>query len=318
MAAWTDRDLPDLSGRVALVTGANSGIGFRTALALAGHGARVLLGCRDTARGSAALDRLLLAAPSASAELLPVDLADLASVESASAVVASRVEALDLLVNNAGVMALPPRLSADGYELQFATNHLGHFALTGRLLPLLLAVPNARVVTVSSGAHRMGRIDFDNLQGEHGYSPWRAYGQSKLANLLFTAELGRRADVAGRPLLAVAAHPGYAATGLQERGPAMSGSRVGVLGMKALNAVLGQSDAAGAWPSLYAATMPDVRQGDYIGPGGAFEWRGHPGRAARSAAARDADTAFRLWRESERLTGVTYDWAAGAGDSRRS
>lgn len=311
MAGWTDRDMPDLTGRTALVTGASSGLGLQTALGLARAGARVLMAVRDAARGRAALQRVQAEAPGRSAEQVGLDLADLASVEACAGTVGERTSRLDLLVNNAGVMALPPRLSADGFELQLATNHLGHFALTGRLLPLLLAAPSPRVVTVSSQAHRLGRVDLHDLQSLRRYDPWQAYGRSKLANLLFTAELQRRADAAEVGLTSAAAHPGWAATNLQRTGPAMSGSRVGVAASAVANRLFGQSDRAGAWPLLYAASMPDVRPDDYYGPGGPVEWRGHPRRVGRAPAARDAETGRALWETSERLTGVTFSWPAG-------
>ena len=299
MSRWSAADVPDQSGRVALVTGANSGLGLHTSIALARKGARVLMACRDAGRAQAALQRVRADVPGATVELVTLDLASLASVEAAADEVAGRTPVLDLLVDNAGVMATPKGVTADGFELQLGTNHLGHFALTGRLLPLLLAAPAARVVVVSSGAHRTGRIAFDDLQSERGYSRWKAYGQSKLANLLFVRELDRRA--AATPLLVAAAHPGYAATHLQSG----QGSFLLEAVMKVGNAVIAQSDEAGALPSLYAATMPDVRRGDYWGPSLA-ELRGAPKRVGRSAAAQDDTAARRLWDESERLTGVTY------------
>lgn len=298
-ARWTPADLPDLSGRSALVTGANSGLGLHTALGLAAKGARVLLACRDAARGQAALERVRAAGPGVAAELVALDLADLASVRRAADEVAGRLDRLDVLVDNAGVMAVPRRLTADGFELQLGTNHLGHFALTGLLLPLLLAAPAPRVVVVSSGAHRTGRIRFDDLMGERSYGRWTAYGQSKLANLLFARELSRRA--AGTPLLVASAHPGYAATHLQSG----QGSPLLEAVMRLGNAVVAQSDAQGAWPQLYAAAMPDVRPDDYWGPH-LLEVRGHPKRVGRSAAARDDAVARRLWEVSEQLTGVAY------------
>jgi NAD(P)-dependent dehydrogenase (short-subunit alcohol dehydrogenase family) len=305
MTRWNEQDIPDQTGRTALVTGANSGLGYRTALGLASHGARVLLGCRDTAKGDDAVRSIRAAAPDARVEVLPLDLADLASVRGGAAEAAARAERLDLLVNNAGVMALPRRTTADGFEMQLGTNHLGHFALTLLLLPRLLAAPRARVVTVSSGAHRMGRIRFDDLHGERGYNKWQAYGQSKLANLLFTLELQRRADAAGWPLVAASAHPGYASTNLQTAGPRMEGSGLGERLATLANSVVGQSEEKGALPILYAATMPDVLPADYWGPDGPLEARGHPRRVGRSKAALDGEVARRLWTESERLTGVS-------------
>ena len=298
MSRWTAADTPDQSGRVALVTGANSGLGLHTSIALARKGARVLMACRDAGRAEAALARVRREVPGAAAELVTLDLSSLASVEAAATEVAERTATLDLLVDNAGVMAPPRSTTTDGFELQLGTNHLGHFALTGRLLPLLLAAPSPRVVVVSSGAHRLGKINFEDLQSERSYARWGAYGQSKLANLLFARELQRRA---GTSLLVAAAHPGYAATHLQSG----QGSFLLEAAMKVGNAVIAQSDAAGAWPSLYAATMPDVQRGDYWGPAIA-ELRGTPKRVGRSKAAQDDAAARRLWEESERLTGVSY------------
>jgi len=302
MSSWTAGDIPDQTGRTALVTGANSGLGFATSAALAGKGARVLLACRSPERAEAALERLRTRVPGAAVELVALDLASLASVHQAADDAAARTARLDLLVCNAGVMAVPRGHTADGFETQLGTNHLGHFALTGRLLPLLLAAPAPRVVVVSSGAHRAGRIAFDDLMGERSYGRWKAYGQSKLANLLFVRELAHRATAAGLPLVAAAAHPGYAATGLQSG----QGARLLERLMQVGNAVLAQSAEGGALPSLYAATAPDVRSGDYYGPALA-ELRGAPKQVGRSAAARDDAVARQLWQESERLTGVTYD-----------
>ena len=299
LRTWSPADMPDQAGRTVLVTGANSGLGLHTSLELARKRARVLLACRSTAKGEQALQRVRAEVPDAAVELVPLDLASLASVRSAAADVADRVPHLDVLVDNAGVMAVPRRLTADGFEQQLGTNHLGHFALTGLLLPQLLAAPAPRVVVVSSTAHRTGRMDFDDLMGERSYSRWGAYGQSKLANLLFARELQRRA---GSRLLVAAAHPGYAATNLQsgQDSPLLEAA------MKVGNLLVAQSDAQGAWPSLYAATMPDVRAGDYFGPA-LLELRGAPRRVGRSPAAQDDAAAALLWEASERLTGVTYD-----------
>jgi len=297
---WSTSDMPDLSGRVAVVTGANSGLGVHTAEGLARAGARVIATARDRARGEEAVGRM-----DGDVELRVLDLADLSSVRSFADGVD---EPLDLLINNAGVMAIPRRETADGFEMQFGTNHLGHFALTGLLLPRLLATDSPRVVTVSSGAHHAGKIDFDDLMGERNYGPWRAYGQSKLANLLFTLELQRRADAADVPLLATAAHPGYANTNLQYVGPEMAGSRLKKLGMRVANTVLAQSAAAGALPTLYAA-VEDLPGGAYAGPGGFRESRGAPTLVPMSRAAADEETARRLWEVSEELTGVRYEFA---------
>lgn len=299
MSRWSPSDIPDQSGRTALVTGANSGLGRHTALELARKGARVLLAVRSPQKGEQALARLRREVPGAAAELLELDLASLASVRAAVAEVAGRLDALDVLVDNAGVMAVPRSTTADGFEVQLGTNHLGHFALTGLLLPQLLAAAAPRVVVVSSSAHRTGRMHFEDLQGERSYRRWGAYGQSKLANLLFARELQRRA---GDALLVAAAHPGYAATGLQSG----QGSFLLEAAMKVGNLLVAQSEAQGAWPSLYAATMPDVRPGDFWGPS-LLEVRGVPKRVGRSAAAQDDAAAALLWDRSEELTGVSYD-----------
>ena len=300
MTRWTAHDIPDLSGKTALVTGANSGLGYQSSLELARHGARVLMACRSPERAQAALGRLRLAAPGANVELVSLDLASLASVESAAAEVASRVPTLDLLFANAGVMAVPQGTTADGFETQFGTNHLGHFALVGRLLPLLLAAPAGRVISTSSGAHKIGTLNFEDLMGSKRYRRWGAYGQSKLANLLFMAELDRRA--AGSTLLSAAAHPGYAATHLQQG----QGQPAFEFLMGVGNKLIAQSDAQGAWPQLYAGTMPDVQGGEYFGPG-LLELRGHPTRVGRTKKAQDVAAASRLWAISEELTHVSYD-----------
>ena len=300
---WTADDIPDLTGRSAVVTGANSGIGFHAALELARRGARVTLTARDPGRGAAALDRVRAEVPAADVVLGSLDLADLSSVRDFAAAYAGD---LDLLVNNAGVMAVPLRHTPDGFESQFGTNHLGHFALTGLLLPALLARPGARVVTVTSGVHRIGTIDFADLDARRSYRKWPAYAQSKLANLLFAFELQRRADAAGADLRSTAAHPGYAATNLQSAGPRLAGSRVSEAGAAVVTRVIGQSAAAGALPTLRAGTDPAVRGGEVFGPGGPLEMRGAPKQVAVSKRARDRALAARLWAVSEEKTGVGY------------
>jgi NAD(P)-dependent dehydrogenase (short-subunit alcohol dehydrogenase family) len=306
---WTAADLPDLAGVRAVVTGANSGLGFHTTLELARHGASVVLGVRDEARGADAVEQVLGQVPGARVEVRRLDLADLASVRAFADTVGQ--QPLDLLVNNAGVMAVPHRLTADGFEMQFGTNHLGHFALTGLLLPSLLAGSlregPPRVVTLSSMVHRRGRLDREDLMGERGYSPWRAYGQSKLANLLFLRELQRRADAGGVRLLSLGAHPGYAATNLQLAGPRMQSSRLREVGARLLNVALAQPAAHGAWPILRAATDPAARGGDYYGPGGFAEQRGHPVHVGRSPQAMDDADAAWLWERSVELTGVRFE-----------
>jgi NAD(P)-dependent dehydrogenase (short-subunit alcohol dehydrogenase family) len=299
MSKWTTDDIPDLTGKRAIVTGANSGIGLWTSLELAHHGATVVLGCRSAERGEKALATIRDAVPDADVVLGSLDLADLASVR---AFAETHGSALDLLINNAGVMALPYRTTADGFEMQFGTDHLGHFALTGLLLPALLERPGARVVTVTSTMHWLGRIHFDDLDAERGYRKWPAYCQAKLANLVFAKELDRRA-----PFASVASHPGYAATNLQQAGPRMSGKRIRTAAFGVANTLLGQSDAAGAWPSLYAATSPDVEGGQCYGPQGLGQRAGAPGRVRTLGRAADPELGRRLWEVSERRTGVSFD-----------
>jgi NAD(P)-dependent dehydrogenase (short-subunit alcohol dehydrogenase family) len=303
MTAWTFHDLPDQSGRTAIVTGANTGIGLETARMLALRGADVVLACRSPARGQAALARIQAEAPAARVSLAALDLSDLESVAAFAADFTASHDRLDLLINNAGVMVPPLSRTAQGFELQFGTNHLGHFALTGRLLPLVLRTPGARVVTVSSGAHHGGRIDFDDLQWDRRrYSPWRAYCQSKLANLLFAQELQRRLAAAGSGVLSTAAHPGWTATDLQRT--------AGVV--RLLNPLFAMKPEGGALPTLRAATDPAAPGGSYWGPSRFFEMNGPPKPARINARARDAAVAARLWDTSEALTGVVFPLAAPA------
>ena len=296
-ANWTAADVPDQSGRVAVITGSNTGIGYEAAAVLAGKGAHVVLAVRNLDKGKAAAERISAATPHAEVTLQQLDLTSLASIAVAAADLRAAYPRIDLLINNAGVMTTPKATTTDGFELQFGTNHLGHFALTGRLLALLRKAAAPRVVTVSSTAHRMGVIDFDDLQWERkSYSKWRAYGQSKLANLLFTRELARRVAARGEPLVSAGAHPGSTQTNLQQH----SGfSRWAV-------AIVSQAPPGGALPTLYAATAPGVKGGDYFGPGRMMELVGPPKPAYSSAASKDADVAKRLWEVSERLTQVAY------------
>ena len=303
---WTPDDVPDLSGKTIVVTGGNSGIGYEAALAFARKRADVVLACRDLGKARKAADRIVAQASGATVEVMELDLSSLASVRGFADAFRLKRPTLHVLCNNAGVMAIPYRQTADGFEMQFGTNHLGHFALTGLLLDKLLATDGARVVNVSSGAHRMGNIRFDDLQWKNGYRKWIAYGQSKLANLLFTFELQRKVDAAGKKLLSVACHPGYAATNLQAAGPRMMGSAMLESFFSLGNSVFAQSAAMGALPTEYAAVAPDVRGGDYIGPDGLFEMRGHPVKVGCSAAAKDTAAAARLWQVSEQLTGVSF------------
>lgn len=299
---WTAADIPDQSGRVAVVTGANSGLGLITAQELARAGARVVIAARNLDKGKVATARIRRSVPSAQLDLLELDLADLSSIDSFSDRVHADHSALDLLVNNAGVMAPPRRLTADGFESQIGTNHLGHFALTGRLLDLLLAAAQPRVVTLSSGAHRIGKVNFADLQSERRYNNWLAYGQSKLANLMFCFELQRRAVAADTDLRSVASHPGYAATNLQFAGP----SRFYEKGIMALsNKLIAQSAEMGALPSLYAATA-EVPGGSFVGPDGLAEQRGYPHVVTAAGKAYDEAAWRKLWLTSEQLTGVSY------------
>jgi NAD(P)-dependent dehydrogenase (short-subunit alcohol dehydrogenase family) len=303
---WTAADIHDQSGRVAVVTGANSGLGLATARELARAGARVILACRNVGKGEEAAREIRAAASDAVLEVAPLDLADLASVREFASRMASADDRLDLLINNAGIMAAPRRLTKDGFESQFGTNHLGHFALTGLLLPALLTAPAPRVVTVSSHLHRRGTMRFDDLQGERTYNRWGAYGQSKLANLMFCFELQRRAVEAGSSLLSLAAHPGYAATNLQfAASDRFYEKAFGWIG----NRLIAQSADMGALPTLYAATVPDLPGGTYIGPGGRAEQRGYPQVVTAAGKAYDEAAWRRLWDISEQLTGVHYEFA---------
>jgi NAD(P)-dependent dehydrogenase (short-subunit alcohol dehydrogenase family) len=304
MPGWSAENIPDQGGRVAVVTGANSGIGYATARELARGGARVLLACRSEARGVEARDRMVGEVPGADVEFTRLDLGDLASVREFAATYPG--DRLDLLVNNAGVMALPYGTTADGFETQFGTNHLGHFALTGLLLPTLLATPGARVVTVSSTMHALANIDIGDLNSERRYRRWVAYARSKTANLLFVHELARRLAAHGSDVIAAAAHPGYAATNLQAAGPKMAGRRAAERFVGIGNRFFAQSADAGALPTLYAATAPDVAPDSFTGPSLAG-WRGAPAPSWRAPWTRDDRVSQRLWTASEELTAVTYD-----------
>ena len=303
---WTPAHIPDQTGRVAIVTGGNSGIGFECARELARKGAHVVLACRDAGKAAVAVDALRKEMPAASVEAADLDLARLDSVRQFAASASKRHPQLHILLNNAGVMAIPRRETADGFEMQLGTNHLGHFALTGLLLPQLLATPGARVVNVSSTAHRSGQIRFDDLQSQRSYGKWRAYGQSKLANLLFTYELQRRLETAAAGVSALASHPGYAATNLQAVGPRMSGSRLMERVMEGMNRAFSQDAAGGALPSLYAATCPEARGGSYIGPSSFAEVWGPPKVVQSSRRSHSLEDAARLFAESEELTGVRF------------
>jgi NAD(P)-dependent dehydrogenase (short-subunit alcohol dehydrogenase family) len=295
---WGAADIPDQAGRTAVITGGNSGIGLAAARYLAACGARVVLACRDEGRAQAAAGQLAAEVAGAELSTLALDLSSLDSVRAAAAQIRSEYPQLDLLINNAGLMMPPLGRTADGYELQFGTNHLGHFALTGLVLPSLLGVPGSRVVTISSNGHKTGRIHFDDLQWEHRYRRMGAYAQSKLANLLFTYELQRRLTAAGAPTIAVAAHPGFSDTALVRHMPAWQqlGARLAP----------SQGAAMGALPTVRAATDPAAAGGDYYGPAGFGEFTGPPRLVRSSARSRDEAAQRRLWAISEELTGVTY------------
>ncbi|HMD51344.1 MAG TPA: oxidoreductase [Solirubrobacteraceae bacterium] len=306
---WDSRQIPDQGGRVAIVTGANSGLGLATARELARHGARVVLACRNQHKGATAQRSIQAAVPDAKVQLAELDLGSLASVEAFAEAFTSEADGgLDLLINNAGVMAPPREQTVDGFELQIGTNFLGHFALTGRLIGRMEGRRDARVVTLSSNAHKMGKINLDDLQSEHGYRRWGAYGQSKLADLMFALELDRRLRASDSTVKSLAAHPGYAATNLQSAAAPAADRIV----MRFTNLIMAQSADMGALPTLYAATEPGLEGGTYIGPDGIGEFRGHPRIVSPSGAARDAEEAARLWDRAEELTDVRFDLGAAA------
>lgn len=307
---WSEQDVPDQSGRVAVITGASAGLGLENARALAAAGARVVLATRDTAKTERAAAQVRRVVPGAVLEHVELDLADLASVRHAVAVLRDRYQHIELLLANAGLMATPAGRTTDGFELQMGVNHLGHAALIAGLLDRVEAAEDGRVVVVSSEMHRIGGLDVDDLDWRRRrYRRWPAYGASKLANLLYVAELDRRVRAAGRDVVVTAAHPGYAATELQAKGPTAQGGLSGAVtgaAMRAANAVVAQPAAQGALPQLYAATAPAVEGGTYWGPRSWRGMRGAPGRASRSGAAKDPDLAARLFHATEERTGVTH------------
>lgn len=306
MADWTIKDIPDQSGRLAIVTGATGGLGLETALALAGAGAEVVLAARNPGKGREAVALIRARHPQANVRFEQVDLASLASVNAFADRMLAAGRPLDILVNNAGVMALAQRqTTADGFEMQFGTNYLSHFVLTARLLPLLTAA-KARVVQLASIAHKGGRIRLDDLNYERGYRPWPVYQQSKLAMLMFAIELQRRSDAHGWGLTSVAAHPGYAHTDLIANGPGQSAGGLYRWGVGVFERIAGHSPAAGALPTLMAATAPDVTPGGYYGPQGWQDLKGPPGPAEIRPQALDAAVAAQLWSRSEQLTGLAF------------
>jgi NAD(P)-dependent dehydrogenase (short-subunit alcohol dehydrogenase family) len=305
MAKWTTADIPDQSDRVAVITGANTGLGYETALALAEHGAHVVLAVRNLDKGKDAAARITANGPRGEVALQELDLTSLDSVRAAARQLRSDHERIDLLINNAGVMYTPKSTTKDGFELQFGTNHLGHFALTGLLMNSLLAAPGSRVVTVSSNGHRAGRMNFADLQSARHYQKMAAYGRSKLANLMFTYELQRRLSAAGADTIALAAHPGTARTELTRH---MSGLSQGALDPRfgALNSWWVQDAKMGTLPILRAATDPAAIGGTYYGPGGFMQLTGYPVVVTSSGRSQNKEVQRRLWVESEQLTGVTY------------
>ena len=311
MTDWTTADIPPLTGKTAVITGATGGLGYETALALAGAGADVVLTGRNDLKGRHALDRIRARFPSAKVIYETLDLASLASVADFAGRFATSHAALDLLINNAGVMALPTRQTTeDGFEMQFGTNYLGHYALTARLLPRLRRANQPRVVNLSSMAHRSGAIDFDDLQGARAYRPWKAYSQSKLAMLMFALELQRRSDAAGWGVTSNAAHPGYARTDLMANGPGANSLLWQINNL--LRPFVSHSAADGALPTLFAATSPDAKGGGYYGPNGFYELKGPPAPAKIMPQANDAAVAARLWGISAALTGVSFEQFAAA------
>lgn len=303
---WSESDIPDLTGRTYVVTGGNSGIGWEAARALAARGAEVVLACRNATKADSAVASIRARAAGAKVSAMSLDLASLRSVRAFAESFTSAHGRLDGLLNNAGLMAIPYARTEDGFEMQLGTNHLGHFALTALLFPTITRTGSARIVNVSSHAHRGGSIRFDDMMFERRYDRWTAYGQSKLANLLFTHELARRLRAKYPRILATAAHPGYAATNLQTKGMELGGSRLEGLFMSLGNRIVGPDAAVGALPTLRAALDEAAESGDYYGPSGLFEITGAPKKVGTTRAARDPDVARRLWERSEELTKTPF------------
>lgn len=308
MAGFSVKSIPSQTGRIAVVTGATSGIGFETAMALAGAGAEVIVASRNLERGGEVVAKIRAAHPGAAVRFEQLDLASLASVAECAGRIIDAVPHLDFLINNAGVMAIPTRHeTVDGFEMQLGANYLGHFALNMRLMAKILVAPAPRIVTVSSIAHRFGRIHFNDLQLKTGYTPWKAYSQSKLATLMFSFELERRAIAESLNLTSIAAHPGYAVTGLQSGGPRM-GREGKISPLERIASILqpffSQSAAAGALPTLFAATSPEAIGGVMYGPDGFYELKGQPALSKIASRALDRDAWRRLWEISEQLTGT--------------
>lgn len=308
---WTATDIPDQTGKTIIVTGANSGLGLETSRELARHGAHVILACRTASKAEAAMEDIKSDQPNAKLTFLPLDLSSLESVKQFVATFQEQHDKLDVLCNNAGVMALPYRKTAEGFEMQFGTNHIGHFALTGLLLDTLLATPNSRIVNVSSLAHTMGKIKFKDINHTKSYNRWLAYGQSKLANLLFTYELHRKLQAKGAGTICIACHPGYTSTNLQQAASRMSGSKLSERLWGIVNGIFAQTTAAGAWTNLYACTVPTLEGGDYVGPKGFLELRGYPGKVKSNKRSHNKEDAQRLWEYSVEQTQIAYDALRG-------
>ena len=293
---WTTQNIPDMQGKTILVTGANSGIGYETARTLAAKNATIIMACRSLDKGQAALEKIQAETPQADLKLMALNLADMAAVREFAAAFLEEHTHLDILINNAGIMATPYGKTTDGFEMQFGTNHLGHFLLTGLLFEKLKSTPNSRVVTVSSFAHNRGRINFSDLNSEKSYQKWQAYGQSKLANVLFAYELQKRVSANGNNPQSVVVHPGYAATNLQRTSWFFN----------FINPMIAQSQEMGVLPTLFAAINSQIKGGEYVGPDGFLEMRGHPIITRSSRASYDQETAQRLWEVSQEMTGVQF------------
>lgn len=302
---WTSEDIPDLNGSKVIVTGANSGLGFEASKMFAENNAHVIMACRSLDKGKKARKQIKDDVEEASLEVRKIDLASLESVKDFAEEYKANNDSLDILCNNAGVMAIPRKETEDGFEMQFGVNHLGHFALTGHLIQMLVDTEDSRVVTQSSALHESGTINFDDLNKEEAYDKWKAYGQSKLANVLFGYELDRRLE--DKDVKSVVCHPGYSSTNLQYRGPKENGSKIQLGIMKITNTLIAQSARKGALPMLYAATSRDIEGGEYVGPGGLADMRGYPVKQDSSKESHDKDIAEALWTRSEALTGIEYD-----------
>jgi NAD(P)-dependent dehydrogenase (short-subunit alcohol dehydrogenase family) len=307
MTNWSADDIPDLEGKTVVITGANSGLGFEASKMFAENNAEVIMACRSIKRGKDAKEDIEEKIEEPNLEVKKLDLADLESVKNFAEEFKANHEQLDILCNNAGVMAIPREETEDGFEKQFGVNHLGHFALTSKLFPALESAENARIVTQSSGLHKKGEIDFDDLMHKEEYNPQQVYSDSKLANLLFAYELDRKIRREGLDIKSVGCHPGYAATSLQTRGAEKSGNKIKKFAMKAMNKVVAQSAHTGALPMMYAAVGKDIEGGDYTGPGGLMNMRGLPEKQESSEASYETSTAEKLWAVSEELTGIDFE-----------